>query len=493
MKSEDLLGNGIRILITGQCNYRCYFCHNEGIDPRKSTEQAIDPLLIAELVRSGADDLTISGGEPLLAFDLLVEFLRRLNSELKPCEKELVVLTIVTNASLLDKNRLNMLMKLTKGYSMMRFNISMHTPDQQKYDHITGTKNQYEKVQNNIRQVVAAGMPVSLNFVLLRNRNEREEEIEGIFLFSSNLGVRRIKIIEFLLTELNKGFYSSFTRLEPIIYNNKHRASEIITESKRKTSHYYPEYDLQVSFNKCTCALGCINCRKTRELEIVPGNYLISCIYRQPIGPVTGKSPNEIAELADNQLKEMIEKYGNYSPSLVFEPEKVHSIAVFPLASDNSVKKLMSKSGVCTYREYSRYDLGTPPNSGFRFILIEYAASTHSKLVCYRQETRRKESIVWNELEFMDPVYEFSRTRAEINRKKIAAMGLTLTEPETVIEESMVVDRTDNTATIIKKQIIDGEERAFLEILKLPLGNVDDTYTLDIAKKSISILSLNLL
>jgi len=471
MNEGSLIQNGVRVILTGKCNYRCFFCHNEGIDPRESTEQSVDPQLIADLVRSGADDITLSGGEPLLEFSKLIEFISGLNEKLSNDEKRTVRITVVTNASLLSPEKLDLIQKYTSEYRMLRFNISLHTPDRVKYSEITGTVDQFDKVTENILLVAQRDIPVSLNYVLLRSHNEKEKEIEEILEFSSQLGAKRIKIIEFLLTELNKRFYSSFSRLEPVMYNNKHRAAEIKTESRRKTSHYYPEYNLEVSFNKCTCALGCISCRKTREIEIVPGNLLVGCIYKSPIGPVTGKTPDQIEALANEQLEKMIARYGDYSPSLVFEPENVHSAAVFPLEPGDSVNRILSKPGICTYREYDRFELGVPPNSRFSFVLLEFSASTHSKLVCYKKTERTSGNVSWKELVFMDPVYDFSRTRADVNRKKIEAMGLNLVKPDVVKEETTVLDRLESSIAVLKKQTINGVELVVLEILALQKGN----------------------
>jgi molybdenum cofactor biosynthesis enzyme MoaA len=467
MEPSDLIGNGLRVLLTGRCNYHCFFCHNEGIDPASTTEAGVSPELIAEFIKAGARNLTISGGEPLLAFSKLQEFLEGLNLILTVEQRNSVDLTIVTNGSLLDDKKLDVIANLSSDYAGLRFNISLHTPDPETYEKITGTKNQHERVVGNISRVLNRNFPVCLNFVLLRSHNGKEDELEAIMRFSSELGVSRIKIIEFLVTDLNKRFYSSFSRLEPIMYNNRHRASRQQAESRRKTSHFYPEYGLQVDYSRCTCALGCSSCMETREIEIVPGNEVVGCIYRPPISLKGDETPAEITGIIISQLEEMVARYGEYSPSLVFEPENVHSIARFQVKQQHPAKALFGKGKVVSYRKYLRYELGSLPNSEYEFLLIEYESSTHSKLVCFKKSIKSNGNVNWIELEYFDPVYEFSRTRSEVNRRKIDAMGFILPKGIQVEEESVVLSRNGGLITILKKLSEGGMQKLIMEIAKI--------------------------
>jgi molybdenum cofactor biosynthesis enzyme MoaA len=467
MNAIDLLNNGLRVLITNKCNYRCFFCHSEGIDPSVLIEEKIDPLLIADFIRAGVRNLTISGGEPLLAFTALIELLDGIGSVLSEKECNRIELTIVTNGSLLTQEKLNLLRNRTSSYGKLKFNISLHSPVSDVYDAVTRTESMHQTVVANIRNAIEMGFEVCLNSVLLRNFNEREKEIDSIMEFSSSLGVPRIKIIEFLVTDLNKYFYSSFSRLDSVIYNHGHMASRKNSDSRRKVRHEYPEYNLEVDYTRCTCALGCSDCMKTREIEITPDNKVLGCIILPTLTIDSGESPLKIAGRVLNQLNCMKDKYGSYSPSLVFAPENVYGIGRFPVLAGKSIDDLFIGDMICTHREYRLYYLGKLPNSDFHFLLTEFDEDTHSKLVCYRQKEKSSGAFSWTEIDYLDPVYEFSRTRAEVNRKKVLAMGLELPEPICVKEDSVMLNHTPSEYSAMLRKLRENDvEKIFLEILR---------------------------
>ncbi|MBU2552840.1 MAG: radical SAM protein, partial [Bacteroidetes bacterium] len=67
--------NRLRISLTSRCNYRCIFCHNEGGDQTKRSQEAITPddiKIITEAATSlGVQRFTITGGEPFLNREVL--------------------------------------------------------------------------------------------------------------------------------------------------------------------------------------------------------------------------------------------------------------------------------------------------------------------------------------------------------------------------------------------------------------------------------------
>lgn len=64
-------GNEFRVVITPFCNYRCFFCHSEGL-VEECTPMLLSPKDYAFAVRAakylwGWDTVTITGGEPLIS------------------------------------------------------------------------------------------------------------------------------------------------------------------------------------------------------------------------------------------------------------------------------------------------------------------------------------------------------------------------------------------------------------------------------------------
>ena len=60
----------IRFLLTNSCNYDCYFCHNEGVETKRTrNELSVEHYVTLFKVYSEMEEwngVTLSGGEPLL-------------------------------------------------------------------------------------------------------------------------------------------------------------------------------------------------------------------------------------------------------------------------------------------------------------------------------------------------------------------------------------------------------------------------------------------
>jgi MoaA/NifB/PqqE/SkfB family radical SAM enzyme len=133
----------IAILITGRCNATCAYCpYQRGIInfPKDPTRKEIERR-IAEAAAMGVGSVRFSGGEPLIRRDLedLVEFAKR--HGLTP--------TIVTNGSLLTKNRLEKLLKA--GIGAITFSID--TLEVGLYESLRGLP--FSHVRRNLQMIKA--------------------------------------------------------------------------------------------------------------------------------------------------------------------------------------------------------------------------------------------------------------------------------------------------------------------------------------------------
>ena len=134
--------NDIRFLLTNNCNYDCYFCHNEGEEKKTcKNELKVDDYILLYSVYSekeGWNGVTLSGGEPLIynRIDELVKKLSNIGAKI----------TIVTNGYFLNKH-LPML-KFVK-----RINVSIHTLNKTIYEKITGRTNTLCTVKENLSMV----------------------------------------------------------------------------------------------------------------------------------------------------------------------------------------------------------------------------------------------------------------------------------------------------------------------------------------------------
>ena len=128
----------LRLILTKSCNYRCSFCHQEGV-----THEILKTLTNEDYVflyntlhhQQNIQAVTLTGGEPLM-YQKIVSLCKLLYD----CKAKI---TLVSNGSLL--NRFHEI-----GEWLHRINISLHTLDQEQYQDITQTKTRLDHILNNI-------------------------------------------------------------------------------------------------------------------------------------------------------------------------------------------------------------------------------------------------------------------------------------------------------------------------------------------------------
>lgn len=426
-----LLSNGLRVLLTGQCNYRCIFCHNEGLSREEKGLSDIAPELVVDFVQAGVRDLTFSGGEPLLRWDVLTCILQKLQAGLPESLCRELGITIVTNGTQLDNEKIACLCEASRQFRVLKLNVSVHSVAPSIYDTVTQTEGKLAEVRNRIRAALAAGLDVRLNFVLLRERNTVPVHLDAILAESAALGVKAIKLIEFLVTKLNRDFYREFSRLEPFIFNSRHRAVRTERVDARTTRHTFADPALTVHYVRCTCALGCRHCPSTRELELVPGNRFIACMAEPPLAIEPGEGPPEIAARAFGRLAAMEARYGERSPSVTMAPTAVHGQAAFPVQETAGAKSALETAVARRYSLFrqTRYVRSSRPADP-QFTHLEPTDSTHSRILCAHVRTVTCDEMTWQSTRYFDPVYDFSRTRREVNARKLEMMGVIAVESQ---------------------------------------------------------------
>ncbi|MEM4724614.1 MAG: radical SAM protein, partial [Candidatus Hadarchaeum sp.] len=64
--------NGLRISVTENCNFNCFYCHREGC-PESSREMSPDEIgsIVKIASELGVGKIKITGGEPLLRDDIV--------------------------------------------------------------------------------------------------------------------------------------------------------------------------------------------------------------------------------------------------------------------------------------------------------------------------------------------------------------------------------------------------------------------------------------
>lgn len=156
--------NYLRISLTEQCNLRCTYCmpaEGVALTPKSHLMTAQEIYTIAQkFVDAGVTKIRLTGGEPLIRKDAqeILEKLATLDVEL----------AISTNAVITDRY-----IELFKKIGMQNINVSLDTLIPERFKTIT-RRNYFQRVYDNIFQLVSEGFNIKLNCVLMKEINEDE-------------------------------------------------------------------------------------------------------------------------------------------------------------------------------------------------------------------------------------------------------------------------------------------------------------------------------
>lgn len=338
----------LRLSLTGECNYKCFFCHGEGSkmgDKREENSKEEMYSLIKEAIKNNYTDITFTGGEPLLKSDDIIWYLNKLSDDnLKP------YITIVTNGSLIEDKLLDAI----KNYvgdkkEIFKFNFSMHSLKNDIYLDIvrpvvkkipTHKNNLLELVKENIKKIKAKNLIVKLNFVLLKDMNTTKEDIGEILDFAYNNKIDYVKFLELLVTEdlIKQGMYKFYLTLNSIFEDWK----EYLVFHKRTTrrDEYLYKGETKVELQQCICMEGCAKCLINTSVFLTSESKYFPC-FLKPEKVLNVNSNDLISKIEEGTeyVKELGKKYGNDSPILVREKEYVIEKKDFYYISKKELKK----------------------------------------------------------------------------------------------------------------------------------------------------------
>ena len=183
--------NYLRISLTDNCNFRCFYCMPEEdyeFTPASSLMNADEIEKLATIfVEQGVNKIRLTGGEPLVRKDAADIILR--------LSKLPVKLTLTTNGT-----RLHEYIDVLRKANIHSLNISLDTLQPDKFNLIT-RRNQFQLVYDNIQLLIQNGFHVKVNMVVMRGLNH--DEINDFILWTKNQPVH-VRFIEFMPFTGNK-------------------------------------------------------------------------------------------------------------------------------------------------------------------------------------------------------------------------------------------------------------------------------------------------
>ena len=177
--------NYLRISLTDNCNYRCFYCMPEEDYEFTPHAQLMQPDEIEQLakvfVSQGVNKIRLTGGEPLVRKDAatIIRSLSRLP----------VQLTLTTNGS-----RLHEFVDLLEETGIQSLNISLDTLKRDKFQLVT-RRDQFNTVLDNIQTMIRRKFHVKVNMVVMKGFND--DEIVDFVEWTREVPVH-VRFIEFM-------------------------------------------------------------------------------------------------------------------------------------------------------------------------------------------------------------------------------------------------------------------------------------------------------
>lgn len=160
--SHGRIINYMRLAVTDRCNLRCFYCMpEEGIRflERKDIMSYDEMSRIMHILKPmGVDKIRITGGEPFARKDL-IPFLKETQKNIQPQS-----FSITTNATLTH----HFMDDIPQLFNAV--NVSLDALDKERFFDIT-RRNVYDTVIQNIEALIASGVDVKINAVVMSDKN----------------------------------------------------------------------------------------------------------------------------------------------------------------------------------------------------------------------------------------------------------------------------------------------------------------------------------
>lgn len=204
---EDSFGrihDYLRISLTDNCNFRCFYCMPEedyDFTPASRIMQTDEIIQLAEIfVAQGVKKIRLTGGEPLIRKDAakIIEALGKLPVEL----------TITTNGT-----RINEMLPILQEANIKNINISLDTLQPEKFFMIT-RRDVFHQVKSNIELLLQHKIGVKLNMVVMKGLNDNE--ILDFIAWTKHNPIQ-VRFIEFMPFSGNRWTSNKLFSLEEIL------------------------------------------------------------------------------------------------------------------------------------------------------------------------------------------------------------------------------------------------------------------------------------
>ena len=255
-------------------------------------------FILKTLQKKGIQKVRLTGGEPLARKDIMF-FLRELSTY---GFKEI---TLTTNGVLVGEY-----LEELKELGITRINLSLDTLDKEKFHKIT-RRNDFNKVWDALERMIALGMDVRLNTVLMDGLNSDELIKLSNLSLEKPIGVRFIEEMPFdgKSTEQTKSFidYKEILKVLNTAYPNLEKIQD--AESSTSMNYKVPGSPGTIGIIPAYSRTFCGSCNRIRLTSF---GELKTCLYEGggvSIRDIIRKNPGDEAILWESISKAISLKY----------------------------------------------------------------------------------------------------------------------------------------------------------------------------------------
>jgi MoaA/NifB/PqqE/SkfB family radical SAM enzyme len=178
----------VTIGITRRCQYRCRHCSVPDPEQSRPSFSAVEiHRVVQECLDLGVNNITFTGGEPLLNPDL--------ESFISAVPKEKAVVQVFSNGLLLDERRATGLKK-AGAYAVQ---ISLDSPNPEEHDRWRGKSGAFVAVRQAVAKARAAGLLVGLS-TYATNSALRDGSFNKIIELAREWGVHEVSVFDIIPT-----------------------------------------------------------------------------------------------------------------------------------------------------------------------------------------------------------------------------------------------------------------------------------------------------
>lgn len=274
----------LRISLISKCNLYCFFCHHEGVKTTIDNPMSIPSLerLLIQAKKLNVQEITITGGEPLLCLDKLSYIIKYCSSWLRKPK-----IKVLTNGTLLFEKAAKVISSYT---GVIYVHISIHTLKQKYQKLVYGNNYVFSRVEKAITLLNKYNISYRINYTVLQGINNDAESLKATIDYAMEHGAESLQFMELLVTKEQSHlqmYYCTSHQIEKnlnLVLRNGYK-SVLISHTAKKTLFNVTKNenttDIKIAVYRLSCRSGCVSCQKENDITIGSDHQCYPC-YLKP-------------------------------------------------------------------------------------------------------------------------------------------------------------------------------------------------------------------